>query len=101
MLMLFGPCPMDWLDVMGETGVNGAFAAVGLKLWNSDFMENVEAGENPGDISWPNGLPLLLLWKPLLASKGLNWGQNMELLSDVKGVVWSVIILLNKVALKF
>ena len=38
---------------MGETGVNGAvaFVAVGLKLWNSEFMVNVEAGENPGDMS--------------------------------------------------
>lgn len=32
MLMFLGPCAIGWLYEMGETGVNGAFAATGLKL---------------------------------------------------------------------
>ena len=47
------------------------------------------------------GFPLGLPWKPLLVYKGLNLGQNIELLSALKRVVVSAIILLNKVALKF
>ena len=37
--------------VMGETGVNGAFEAVGMKFWHSGFILKCAAGENSYDMS--------------------------------------------------
>ena len=75
------------VGVIGETGVNGEdVTAFGTKLLNSYFMASCAAGLNSCGLSEANGLALMLLWKPVLAAKGLNLGQNIVLLSTLKGV---------------
>ena len=51
MLTLFAPWLMGCPGEIGETGVNGAFEADGMKFWNSGCIVKCAAGENSGDMS--------------------------------------------------
>ena len=65
---------------------------LGWKLLNSGFIGSCAVGLNSFCIFGANGLLLMVPWKPLFAAKGLNWGQNIEVLSAVLNGVVSVFI---------